>query len=196
MWWKFAENLNKEPWEMTEKEFNNENSLYHGTSQKAADNIAKKGFELSSKHKGYANTLEKYISLTNNINVAQEFANVSGMNVDNIRGGKILRIDKRSLKIADASEYPWQSNKEGFEEYLIRLANLGFDAVDLSKDDEFGTGEDEIALINYKKTKLLTDITWQKEITKAILSGKKVPNNILDEFIARGGKIPSKRRVK
>ena len=132
-----------------------QNILYHGTSNKAADNIKKKGFQLSSEHKGYANTIEQYISLTKNPEIAKQFAEISGLHVDKIKGGTILKIDQNSLKIADSTEIPWQSEIESFLEYLDRLRQLGFDAVDLSNDEEFGTGEEEIALINYDKAKFL-----------------------------------------
>jgi len=133
-----------------------ENRLFHGTSKKAAEIIRKEGLKLSSEHGEYGNTMEEYVSLTKDFETAKRFAENTGMNVDLTKpgeSGEVIEIDPTNLRIADGEKYP-QGKNENWTDYLERMRKEGFDAIDLSKVNA-DTGENEVALINPQKAKLI-----------------------------------------
>ena len=123
--------------------------LYHGTSKSAADKIRKEGFKLSKEHGGYSNTMEDYTSLTDDINIAKQFSERGGYNVDKSGEGEIIKIGKKDLRIANINDTYKQG--EGFGEYIDRMKNEGWDAVDATSDKAsgyIGKGEREYILLN------------------------------------------------
>lgn len=142
------------------EEFVKSQELYHGTSKQAAQKIYNEGFKLSSEHGGYANTIEDYISVTDDLKTAENFAHNTGLNVDRVPGGEVITINKASLKIADPEKlYPQKPNEswpDWYDRVFRQSKKDGWDAIDLRKmNSDFDEGE--FGLVNWKKAEIMSD---------------------------------------